>query len=354
MSSKKTIDMKTKEKLKKEIGKLHYNEHCEIFNIIRQDTDKISENKNGVFINLKYVNDNTINKIQEFIDFCKKNKNLLKKKQQEHDKELKTVNKSSNTQNKTSLNEKYDLFTSDIIISKESENYLKVLGAKNIKNYGNLKFSNIINKQTKKLDNNLLNKIEKRKIWCAASTHPSEEILCVNSHLQIKKKINNILTIIIPRHIERVEKIKNELKIFNLKIILSSDIDQMDDKTDILLVNSYGETLKYFNISKYVFLGKSLVKSLIKDGGQNPIEAARLGCKVFHGPYVSNFVETYEYLEKLGVSKKINNFEELSASITEELKEEKPKNYDAGKKIDNYGQDIMNNIIMELKKHINY
>ena len=107
----------------------------------------------------------------------------------------------------------------------------------------------------------------------------------------------------------------------------------MDDKTDILLVNSYGETLKYFNISKYVFLGKSLVKSLIKDGGQNPIEATRLGCKVFHGPYVSNFVETYEYLEKLGVSKKINNFEELSASITEELKEEKPKNYDVGKKI---------------------
>ena len=248
----------------------------------------------------------------------------------------------------------FEKFNLCLVANKESENYLKVLGAKNIKNYGNLKFSNIINKQTKKLDNNLLNKIEKRKIWCAASTHPSEEILCVNSHLQIKKKINNILTIIIPRHIERVEKIKNELKIFNLKIILSSDIDQMDDKTDILLVNSYGETLKYFNISKYVFLGKSLVKSLIKDGGQNPIEAARLGCKVFHGPYVSNFVETYEYLEKLGVSKKINNFEELSASITEELKVEKPKNYDAGKKIDNYGQDIMNNIIMELKKHINY
>ena len=248
----------------------------------------------------------------------------------------------------------FEKFNLCLVANKESENYLKVLGAKNIKNYGNLKFSNIINKQTKKLDNNLLNKIEKRKIWCAASTHPSEEILCVNSHLQIKKKINNILTIIIPRHIERVEKIKNELKKFNLKIILSSDIDQMDDTTDILLVNSYGETLKYFNISKCVFLGKSLVKSLIKDGGQNPIEAARLGCKVFHGPYVSNFVETYEYLEKLGVSKKINSFEELSASLTKELIEEKPKNYDAAKKIDNYGQDIMNNIIMELKKHINY
>ena len=83
----------------------------------------------------------------------------------------------------------FEKFNLCLVANKESENYLKVLGAKNIKNYGNLKFSNIINKQTKKLDNNLLNKIEKRKIWCAASTHPSEEILCVNSHLQIKKKI---------------------------------------------------------------------------------------------------------------------------------------------------------------------
>ena len=58
----------------------------------------------------------------------------------------------------------------------------------------------------------------------------------------------------------------------------------------LLLVNSYGEALKFYNISKYVFLGKSLVESLIKDSGQNPIEPARLGCKIFHGPHVSNFI----------------------------------------------------------------
>lgn len=168
MSSKKTIDMKTKEKLKKEIGKLHYNEHCEIFNIIRQDTDKISENKNGVFINLKYVNDNTINKIQEFIDFCKKNKNLLKKKQQEHDKELKTVNKSSNTQNKTSLNEKFDLysigkesmdnidFSEDLIEDKFTfQNYIDKLSVSSNKNFKETdncnKKKKIVIKKTKKL-----------------------------------------------------------------------------------------------------------------------------------------------------------------------------------------------------------
>ena len=65
-----------------------------------------------------------------------------------------------------------------------------------------------------------------------------------------------------------------------------------------MLVNSYGEALKFYDISKCVFLGKSLVKSLIKDSGQNPIEPARLGCKILHGPYVSNFAETYDYSKK--------------------------------------------------------
>ena len=129
-------------------------------------------------------------------------------------------------------------------------------------------------------------------------------------------------------------------------------MDQLDIKTDILLIDSYGEALKFYNISKYVFLGKSLVKSLINDGGQNPIEPARLGCKVFHGPYVSNFLEIYEYLKSLGVTKEVNSSEELSLSLVEEFKEDKVKNQEIAVKIESYGQNILNNTIIELKKYI--
>ena len=245
--------------------------------------------------------------------------------------------------------EKFDLC---IVSNKESENFLKILGAKNIKNYGNLKFSNIKKDLNNKLDSAFLNKIKNRKIWCAASTHPTEEILCARSHLEIKENYNNILTIIIPRHISRVQKIKEELLKLNLKIVLSSELSQLDSKTDILLVNSYGETLKFYNISKYVFLGKSLIKSLIKDGGQNPIEPARMGCKILHGPYVSNFAETYEYLKTLNTTKEINNSNELSLSLVEEFKEDKAKNQEIGAIIENYGQNILNNVLIELKKYI--
>ena len=239
-----------------------------------------------------------------------------------------------------------------IASNKESENFLKILGAKNIKNYGNLKFSNIKTNLNKKLDSDFLNKIKNRKIWCAASTHPTEEMLCAMSHVKIKESYNNILTIIIPRHIDRIEKIRKELSNLDLKIVLYSKLGQIDINTDIILIDSYGETSKFYNISKCVFIGKSITKSLIMNSGQNPIEPARLGCKIFHGPNVRNFVEIYEYLKTLGVTKQINNSDELSLSLIEEFEVDKVKKSNIKEEIDNYGQNILNNVIEELKKYI--
>ncbi len=245
--------------------------------------------------------------------------------------------------------EKFDLC---IVANKESENFLKILGAKNIKNFGNLKFSNIKNKLDNKLDSFFLSKIKNRKIWCAASTHPSEEIFCAKSHIKLKANYNNILIIIIPRHIDRIKKIREELSNLNLKIALYSKLDQMNIDTDILLIDSYGEASKFYNISKYVFLGKSVIKSLTVDSGQNPIEPARFGCKIFHGPNVSNFIEIYEYLKTLGITKEINTSDELSLVLAKEFKEDKDKNDKIVVKIENYGQNILNNTIKELKKYI--
>ena len=245
--------------------------------------------------------------------------------------------------------EKFDLC---IASNKESENFLKILGAKNIKNYGNLKFSNSKNNANQKFDLNFLNKIKGRRIWCASSTHEPEEEICAKTHLEIKKKFTDILTIIIPRHIDRVKKINKELLNLNLKIVLSSALNEVDDKTDIILIDSYGETLKFLGISKYVYVGKSLVHSLAMDSGQNPIEPARLSCKILHGPNVSNFAEIYDYFKTLGITKEVKNSDDLYISLVELLEENKPKNTENIKKIENYGQNIFNNVIMELKKYI--
>jgi len=240
-----------------------------------------------------------------------------------------------------------------IASNKETENHLKILGAQNIKNYGNLKFAKTKVSLNKKLDPALYDIIKNRKIWCAASTHPSEEIFCAKAHLELKKIYNNVLTIIIPRHINRIKKIYSELSDLNLKVVMYTNSGEIKNETDILLIDTYGEALKFYDVSKCVFIGKSLVKSLEEVSGQNPIEASRLGCKIFHGPNVNNFLEVYQYLKSLNVSTEVNSPKELSQSLVEELRKDKIKNNQIVEKIENYGLNTLNNVIKEMNIYIN-
>ena len=244
---------------------------------------------------------------------------------------------------------KFDLC---IAANKQSENYLKILGAKNTKNYGNLKFAKSKTANGRQLNSSLLSKIESRKIWCASSTHYNEEILCGKTHLELKKIYKNMLTIIIPRHVNRVGKIKDQLAKYNLSVCLYKDSDKITESTDVLLIDAYGESTKFYKIVKCVLLGKSLVESLKSDSGQNPIEASIFGCQVIHGPYVSNFSEVYEYLQSLNVAKKVNDIEELKDQLVEQLKTDKVINSEVIKKIEYYGETTLNNVLNEIKIYI--
>ena len=188
----------------------------------------------------------------------------------------------------------------------ETKKYLKKLGAKNIKFIGNLKFSQSENEKTN-LNKDLINLINSKKAWCASSTHYNEEELCGMAHIRLKKRFKNILTIIIPRHINRINSIKADLQNLDLKIHLDEPKKKISPDTDIYLVNSYGKTKLFYKVCKNIFLGGSL----IEHGGQNPLEATRYGCKVLHGPNVSNFREIYNFLNKKKLSKKISNQDQL-------------------------------------------
>jgi len=241
--------------------------------------------------------------------------------------------------------EKFDLCISS---NKDTENYLKILGAKNIKNFGNLKFSITRENVDEKLETSVLDKISNRKIWCAASTHSTEEYFCAQTHLILKSTYKDILTIVIPRHINRVKKIEKELLKLKLNVIFYSNLNKLNSETDILLVDVYGETSKFFNISKSVFLGGSL----IKHGGQNPIEPSRHGSKIFHGPHINNFTEIYQYLKSLDATQNINTSDELASAIIKEFTSKKLVNIEIVEKINNYGSEILNKVIKEIKIYI--
>jgi len=238
----------------------------------------------------------------------------------------------------------------DICLSAnlKSKNYLKLLGARKIKYIGNLKFSQTENNKTS-LNKDIINVFKKKKIWCASSTHYNEENICAETHKKLKSKYKNLLTIIIPRHIQRADKIKNEIQRSNLKVHMHNSKKKIDPQTDIYLVNSFGQTKSFFKICKTVFLGGSI----IKHGGQNPLEAVRYGCNVIHGPNIWNFEEIYSLLRKYGVSNKIMNSSQLTVKIDKIFNTKvNPKNIEI--KIKKLGNKILNSTFNEINYFINH
>ena len=231
--------------------------------------------------------------------------------------------------------------------SLETKNYLKLLGTK--KNYfiGNLKFTQS-EKTIDELKDNTKKFFSTKTIWCASSTHEHEEKICANIHKKLKIKYKNFLTVIIPRHIHRTQKIIKEIKKLDLKIHLHDSKKKIDKKTDIYLVNSFGQTQSFFKECKLVFLGGSI----IKHGGQNPLEAAKYGCKILHGPNVWNFKEIYNLLKAHKVSNKISTSNELYHKVAQLLTNKK-NSKDLQLKIKNLGNKILNLTLDEINFYMN-
>ena len=123
---------------------------------------------------------------------------------------------------------------------------------------------------------------------------------------------------------------------------------KIDPQTDVYLVNSFGQTKSFFKTCKTVFLGGSI----IKHGGQNPLEAIRYGCNVVHGPNVWNFDEIYSLLRKYKVSNKIMTPGQLTAKI-DKILSMKTNSKKIELKIKKLGDKILNSTFNELDYFIN-
>tara|TARA_Y100001970_G_scaffold177525_1_gene216331 strand:- start:6642 stop:7877 length:1236 start_codon:yes stop_codon:yes gene_type:complete len=227
--------------------------------------------------------------------------------------------------------------------NSETSNYLKILGVKKIKIAGNIKYFGQKNNISKK---NIGNFFKKRLIFCAASTHYNEELLIGKIHKKIKLKYNNFLTIIVPRHINRSISIVNDLENIGLKIVTRSSNKKITKDTDIYLVDTYGEALNFYKLSKITFVGGSL----ISHGGQNPLEPARTGNFILHGPNTQNFHEVYNMLSRLKISTKVNNANQIEKIVIKNIKFKQPLN--VIQKLNLKGNTILKKNLNEINKYI--
>ena len=244
---------------------------------------------------------------------------------------------------KTTMSEILGCFKLILCQSNESKNYFNYFSNNNIEMFGNLKFiieesSNIKNEE----DINVQNRI----IFIALSTHNTEEELCIKTHISLKAKYPNLLTLIIPRHINRINEIEKIVQKSKLEFLVQDSLSNIKNSTDILIINSYGVTQKFLKFSKFIFMGGSL----INHGGQNPIEVAYNNSIIFHGPYIYNFTEIYNFLNKEKIAFEIRSEADLTNQLREKI--DRNENINIKEKLVKIGKEIFAATIAKLDQYI--
>ena len=135
-----------------------------------------------------------------------------------------------------------------------------------------------------------------RPVWLAASTHEGEEALAADVHARLAPAFPGLLTLVAPRHPERGAAICAAMGSRGLTTLRRSAGALPETAASIYVADTVGEMGLLYRTARVVFVGGSLVRH----GGQNPVEPAKLGAAVLHGPHVHNFVEAYAALDGAG------------------------------------------------------
>ncbi len=187
---------------------------------------------------------------------------------------------------------------------------LAALGAGRIVVCGNLKFDVPPPPADEDAVAALRRQIGERRVLVAASTHPGEEAAIIAAHAELAREGTKLLTILAPRRPEWGEALAAGVEKAGLSLARRSRGEPIGVGTDIYLADTIGEMGTWYRLADVAFLGGTMVPR----GGQNPIEPAKLGVPVLHGPHVRNFRDVYDALAAAGAVVEVSDGASLAAA----------------------------------------
>ncbi|MCR0983502.1 3-deoxy-D-manno-octulosonic acid transferase [Roseomonas populi] len=177
--------------------------------------------------------------------------------------------------------------------------HLRALGAKSALAWGNLKFAARPLPASEPALAALRGAIDARPVLLAASTHPGEEAQVAEAHARLRERLPGLLTIVAPRHPERGPALARELEAHDPALRSTGALPGPD--TAIYIADTLGELGLLYRVAGAALIGGSLVPH----GGQNPLEAARLGCPVLLGPNTGNFTAIVDRMLAAGAALRV-------------------------------------------------
>ena len=151
-----------------------------------------------------------------------------------------------------------------------------------------------------------------RPVWIAASTHPGEDELVLGAHLALKRHLPKLLTVIAPRHPQRGGDIAALAEANGVLVARRAAGENPERHTDLYVADTLNELGLFYRLSQVAFLGGSLVEGI---GGHNPIEPAKLGCALLHGPFVHNNAEIFAAFDAGGGAREVLDAQALAGAV---------------------------------------
>ena len=202
----------------------------------------------------------------------------------------------------------------EVTLAQDAEHAarFRMLGADPVRIPGNLKYAAPPLGADETALEEVLDAVADRPVWLAASTHPGEEAEVAYAHEALRHSHAGVLTLLAPRHPERGDEIETLLSTKNgLAVARRSRGELPGAATGVYLIDTLDELGLFYRVAEAVFVGGSLVPH----GGQNPLEPARLGAALVHGPAMFNFTEIVAELAAAGGARRVADRDELVAAI---------------------------------------
>jgi 3-deoxy-D-manno-octulosonic-acid transferase len=192
---------------------------------------------------------------------------------------------------------------------------LAALGARSPRFLGHLKFDGAELPADEAAQQEVRHAITGRPVWLAASTHAGEEEIVVDAHRRLAATRPDLLTVLVPRHARRGDEVAALLERSGLSFARRSRGEAPRRTHAIYLADTMGELGMFYRLAPIAFVGASLVPK----GGQNPLEAAQLGCAICFGPHMTNCRDIADALIAAGAAVEIRDADSLAARIARML-----------------------------------
>lgn len=157
-----------------------------------------------------------------------------------------------------------------------------------------------------------------RPVWFAASTHAGEERMVAEVDAAVRARWPDLLTVVAPRHPNRGGEVAAVLRGMGLELSRRSEGESISARTQCYLADTIGEMGLFYRLARAAFIGGSWAGR----GGQNPYEAAQLGCPVLFGPDMSNFPEISAVLLEAGAATTVADVDACATRLDQLLRDE--------------------------------